>query len=195
MSILVFLPDLFQSKIQPHTTLLSCLIVIVVKLAKQNCWIFNQVWSFTLPRPSCSSSMARSFTMFSCFTFSSTYNNEGKDDYSWHHQIHFVFIRYASSRLNWPRTPSSGPPVAACATAGWKSSPDKMQISPLHSNKDPIKLFKIHHTVSKAQSSFLRHKNRFNIGHTNFPVQRIGMKIWSNQICGSGSPQHFLCFA
>ena len=23
--------------------------------------------------------MARSFTMFSCFTFSSTYNNEGKD--------------------------------------------------------------------------------------------------------------------
>ena len=62
------------------------MIVIVVRLAKQSCWIFNQVFSLTFPRPSCSSSMARSFTMFSCFTFSSTYNNEGKDKDSLHHQ-------------------------------------------------------------------------------------------------------------
>ena len=131
------------------------MIVIVVKLAKQNCRIFHQIFSLTFPRPSCSSSMARSFTMFSCFTFSSTYNNEGKGKDSLHHQstlfssgmhhLNSTDLELPHLDLLWPHVRQLVESLHLIKCKSHRCTVTKIQSRFLnldHSNNSPIEFFK-----------------------------------------------------
>ena len=52
----------------------------------------------TFPRPSCSSSIASSFTMFSCFTFSSTYDRKS---FQLAHTVRWFWSELTSNSLIW----------------------------------------------------------------------------------------------
>ena len=54
----------------------------------------------TFPRPSCSSSIASSFTMFSCFTFSSTYDRVSKS-FQLAHTVRWFWSELTSNSLIW----------------------------------------------------------------------------------------------